>query len=124
MIVDPTAVICIANGLAGLHEQLAHYRKFKYLYYLPGPVHLKPLAYDLVADETFCSADDRLPLLIRTQFGIFPTSGSYPGQCTRNYRALEGMASQHIGLIRRAYLSNREDSFIYVFPTKNFKSNS
>lgn len=122
MIADALAVMRITNGLAGLSGQLAHYRKFKYLYYLPSPVQLPPSAYDLVADEAFCRADDRLPLLIWTQYGIFPSKASYPRDCTGNYRVFEGIGSRYIGLLRRAYLSNRENSVIQVYDTANIRN--
>jgi len=80
-------------------------KKYKYLNYVPAPVHLKSNNYDLVDDDEFCCVDDRIPLLIVTQFGIFPT-GSYKGK--RDYSQLKGLEYQTVGFIKRAYLSDRE----------------
>jgi hypothetical protein len=80
----------------------AHY---KYLHYIPKPIYLTHTAYDLVDDEEFCTRDERIPLLMLTQFGIFPTAGTYG---KRDYRQLQQLAGQLVGLIGRGYLSNRE----------------
>jgi hypothetical protein len=81
-------------------------KKYKYLNYVPAPVNLKSNIYDLVNDEAFCRPDGRIPLLIVTQFGIFPSKGSYKGK--RDYSQLKGLEYQTVGFIRRAYLSDRE----------------
>lgn len=41
-----------------------------------------------------------------TQFGIFPTENTYRGKI--GYTQLKIFKNQTVGLIRRAYLSNRE----------------
>lgn len=81
-------------------------KKYKYLNYVPAPVNLKSNIYDLVNDEAFCRPDGRIPLLIVTQFGIFPSKGTYKGK--KDYSQLRGLKNQTVGLIRRGYLSNRE----------------
>jgi hypothetical protein len=96
--------------------ELPFFRKFKYLSYLPCPIQLLPSQYDLVEDEAFCYKDDRLPLLILTQYGIFPPATSYPLNCRRNYPALQGLEGQWMGFIKRAYLSNREKAGIWLMP--------
>lgn len=96
--------------------ELPCFRKFKYLSYLPRPIQLLPMQYDFVADEEFCHADDRLPILILTQFGIFPQPASYLQNVGRNYPALKGLEGQWIGFIKRPYLSNREKVGIWLLP--------
>jgi hypothetical protein len=81
-------------------------KKYKYLNYVPVPVHLKSTMYDLVDDEVFCCPDGRIPILIVTQFGVFPSKGSYKGK--KDYCQLRGLENQTVGFIRRAYLSDRE----------------
>jgi len=83
-------------------------KKYKYLNYVPVPVHLKSTMYDLVDDEVFCCPDGRIPILIVTQFGVFPSKGSYKGK--KDYCQLRGLENQTVGFIRRAYLSDRETS--------------
>jgi hypothetical protein len=83
---------------------------FKYLNYVPKPIHIKPNKYDLVDDDEFCTADYRIPLLIVTQFGIFPSKGCYKGK--KDYSKLKGLEYQTVGFIRRAYLSNHESECI------------
>jgi len=83
-------------------------KKYKYLNYVPRPINLKSNNYDLVDDDEFCCVNDRIPLLIVTQFGIFPSKGCYKGK--RDYSQLKGLEYQTVGFIRRAYLSDRESS--------------
>ena len=80
----------------------AHY---KYLQYIPKPIYLAHTDYDLVDDEEFCTRDERIPLLMLTQFGIFPTACTYG---KRDYRQLHHLEGQMVGFIGRGYLSNRE----------------
>lgn len=80
-------------------------KKYKYLNYVPAPVNLEPIMYDLVNDEDFCTPDGRIPILMVIQYGIFP-NGNYEGK--KDYSQLEGLENQNVGFIRRAYLSNRE----------------
>ena len=54
-------------------------KKYKYLNYVPTPVKLDSSCYDLVNDEEFIASDDRIPLLMVTQFGIFP-GDNYKGK--------------------------------------------
>jgi hypothetical protein len=78
---------------------------FKYLHYIPKPIYLAQSAYELVDDEEFCTRDERIPLLMLTQFGIFPTAGAYG---KRDYGQLHHLEGQWVGFIGRGYLSNRE----------------
>ncbi|MFM1744860.1 MAG: hypothetical protein RLZZ630_797 [Bacteroidota bacterium] len=78
---------------------------YKYLHYIPKPIDLAHSAYDLVDDEEFCTRDERIPLLMLTQFGIFPTAGAYG---KRDYGQLHHLEGQMVGFIGRGYLSNRE----------------
>lgn len=87
-------------------------KKYKYLNYLPKPVNLESYMYDLVNDTDFCNPDIRTPLLIVTQFGIFP-KGNYNGK--KDYGQLNGLENQSVGFIRRAYLSDREGKDIVEF---------
>jgi hypothetical protein len=97
-------------------SELPCFRKFKYLSYLPRPIQLPTSEYDLVEDDEFCCPDDRLPILLLTQYGIFPKPASFPSKCGRDYPTRDGLEGQWIGLIRRAYLTNREQPGISLIP--------
>ena len=81
-------------------------KKYKYLNYVPTPVKLDSSCYDLVNDEEFIASDDRIPLLMVTQFGIFP-GNNYKGKY-KGYRDLLGLENRHIGFIGRGYYFSRE----------------
>jgi len=83
-------------------------KAFKYLKYLPKPISLVPTIYDLVDEDEFCEIDTRIPLLIVTQHGIFPGKGQYHDKPTKDFRKLEGLKHQIVGLIGRPYISNQE----------------
>ena len=83
-------------------------------YYVPRPISLDPCIYDLVDNEEFCKPDGRTPLLIVTQFCIFPTKDSYPGK-SKDYTQLEGLENQNVAFIGRGYLSLREYGPIIEF---------
>jgi hypothetical protein len=80
-------------------------KPYKYLNYILKPVNVGPELYDLVDDQEFCRPDGRIPLLIVTQHGVFP-SGAYPGR--HDYGQLHGLENQEVGLLGRGYLSDRE----------------
>lgn len=80
-------------------------KKYKYLNYIPVPVNLESNRYDLVNDEEFCKPDGRTPLLLVTQYGVFPND-NYIGR--KDYNQLEGLENQNVAFLARAYLSNRE----------------
>ena len=93
--------------------------RFKYLSYCPAPVRLHTSSYDLVEDEAFCEADERLPLLLVIQHGIFPPKAKHYPQCSKNYSWFEGLEDQWVALRRRGYLSRRESEVIqYLFVDK------
>ena len=83
---------------------------YKYLKYVPRPINLEPNTYRLDNDEAFCTPDGRIPLLMVTQYGVFPSKDIYKGR--KDYSQLVGLENQTVGFIRRAYLSNRECSGI------------
>jgi len=88
--------------------------RYKYLNYVPRPINLESNTYKLVNDEEFCSPDGRIPLLMVTQYGIFPSKDIYRGR--KVYSKLEGLENQTVGFVRRGYLSNREyDGIIELF---------
>ena len=88
--------------------------KYKYLQYAPCPINLDPNSYDLVGDKEFCDVDSRIPLLIATQFGIFPSGGTYNRLDAKDYSILEGLGNQKIiAFVGRGYLTNRERKGIY-----------
>lgn len=88
-------------------------KKYKYLSYVPAPVNLDQSCYDLVDDEEFIKLDDRIPLLIVTQFGIFPTDGTYRDRKCRGYKQLKGLENQTVGFIGKGYLSHYEREGIF-----------
>ena len=81
-------------------------KKYKYLNYVPTPIKLDSSCYDLVDDEEFIDSDDRIPLLMVTQFGIFP-GDNYKGKY-KGYRDFIGLENRHIGFIGRGHYSSRE----------------
>lgn len=83
-------------------------KAFKYLKYLPKPIHLDPKIYDLVDEDEFCEIDIRIPILIVAQHGIFPGKSQYHDKPAKDFRKLEGLKRQIVGLIGRPYVSNRE----------------
>lgn len=89
-------------------ENLKSLKTFKYLKYVPKPVHIDSETYDLVDDDEFCKMDGRIPILMVTQYGIFPTKGQYGNKPKCDYRKLEGLENQTVGFVRRGYLSDRE----------------
>lgn len=87
---------------------VTHQKKLKYLNYLPKPNHIEESQYDLVDDDEFFKKDHRIPLVMVTQFGIFPTKGQYMGKPMKDLRVLEGLENQTVGFFRRTYLGNTE----------------
>ena len=81
-------------------------KKYKYLNNVPAPVKLDSSYYNLLNDEEFIDFDDRIPLLMVTQFGIFP-GDNYKGKY-KGYRDLLGLENRHIGFIGRGHYSSRE----------------
>ena len=82
--------------------------KLKYLNYLPKPIHIDESRYDLVDDDEFFKRDNRMPLVMVTQLGIFPTKGQYYGKLKKDIRLLEGLENQDVAFFRRTYLTNNE----------------
>jgi hypothetical protein len=80
-------------------------KKYKYLKYIPKPKLVDSSLFDLVDDTEFCLKDNRVPLLIITQFGIFPAR-NYPGK--KSYQLLHGLENQSVAFFRRAYPTPRE----------------
>ena len=88
--------------------------KLKYLNYLPKPIHIDESGYDLVDDDAFFKRDDRMPLVMVTQFGIFPTKGQYSDKPKKDIRVLEGLENQQIAFFRRTYLTNNEEDGLVI----------
>jgi hypothetical protein len=89
------------------------HKKYKYLNYVPAPVHLESNMYDLVDDKEFCTPDGRTPLLISTQHGIFPTG--FKGK--KDYDQLKGLENQNVAFIGRGVYSENEYEHITEFFT-------
>lgn len=83
-------------------------KRFKYLDYIPKPVHLENGSIDFVTDEEFIQKDERIPLVMLTQHGIFPAKLMYQGKPRYDYRLLEGLEDRLVGFVGRGYLSGRE----------------
>lgn len=83
-------------------------KKFKYLDYIPKPVNLEKDSIDFVNDDEFIQKDERIPLLMLTQHGIFPAKMIYQGKPRYDYRLLEGLKDRLVGFVGRGYLSSRE----------------
>lgn len=88
--------------------------RYKYLKYAPTPILIDPSKYDLVDDDEFFTIDERIPLLMVTQFGIFPFLGCYEGKPTYELRTLEGLENRKIAFFKRGYASNSESPGIAI----------
>lgn len=88
--------------------------KLKYLNYLPKPIHIDESLYDLVDDDAFFKRDDRMPLVMVTQIGIFPTKGQYSDKPKKDIRVLEGLENHNIAFFRRTYLTNNEEDGLVI----------
>lgn len=98
-------------------DQIQKSKRYKYLNYVPPPLRISSKEYDLVDDAEFLARDGRIPLLIATQFGIFPLGSvfnKYP------YDELLGLEEQTIGLIGKGYGSLRERPGIFEFYLDDF----
>ena len=105
----PLKVLNITNDII-MTQQM----KLKYLNYLPKPIHIEESRYDLVDDDAFFKRDDRMPLVMVTQFGIFPTKGQYSDKPKKDIRILEGLENQNIAFFRRTYLTNNEEDGLVI----------
>ena len=82
--------------------------KYKYLYFLPRISHIHLNCIDQVSEDEFYTPDYRIPLVLVTQHGIFPSKGDYEGKCTKSLETLEDLKYQIIGLTGMVYLSGKE----------------
>lgn len=82
--------------------------KYKYLYFSPKLIHIHPKCIDQVSEDEFYTADYRIPLVLVTQHGIFPSKGNYEGKCTKPLETLEDLKYQTIGLTGMVYLTGKE----------------
>ena len=89
-------------------------KRFKYLKYIPKPIHLDESRYDLVDDDEFFKRDNRMPLIMFTQFGVFPTKGHYSDKPKKDIIILEGLENQYIAFFRRTYLTNNEENGLVI----------
>ena len=93
-------------------------RRFKYLEYIPKPEYIEENTVDFVNDEEFIQKDERIPLVMLTQHGIFPAKLNYGKKPIYNYRLLEGLENRLVGFVGKAYLSGSEKKGI-IFRTTN-----
>jgi hypothetical protein len=93
-------------------------KKFKYLDYIPKPVNLENSSIDFVNDKEFIQKDERIPLVMLTQYGIFPAKLNYGEKPIYNYRLLEGLENRLVGFVGKAYLTGSEKKGI-IFKTTN-----
>ncbi|MFM9008506.1 MAG: hypothetical protein ACKORE_07995 [Bacteroidota bacterium] len=94
--------------------KVAYQKRYKFLEYIPRPVHLESMLYDLVDDENFCKLDERIPLLLITGYGVFPAIGK---NNHKNYAHLHGLENRWVGFLGRSYLTNREKYTILLAET-------
>lgn len=87
------------------HPQLV---KYKYLHFLPKPKQIDKRCYDLVGEDEFFEIDGRIPLVLATKFGIYPTKGHYEGKPTKHLNELEGLENRTIAIAGMVYLSGFE----------------
>jgi len=93
-------------------------KKFKYLDYIPKLVNLENNSIDFVNDKEFIQKDERIPLVMLTQYGIFPAKLNYGEKPIYNYRLLEGLENRLVGFVGKAYLTGSEKKGI-IFRTTN-----
>ena len=110
--------ILLKKFMDHFHFSFEMNKKYKYLNYAPTPVKLDSSCYDLVDDEEFIESDDRIPLLMVTQFGIYP-SGDKKGN-DNCYLDLIALYNRTIGFIGRGHYSSRErDGVIEILLDSN-----
>jgi len=93
-------------------------KRFKYLDYIPKPVNVENNSIDFVNDKEFIQKDERIPLVMLTQYGIFPAKLNYGEKPIYNYRLLEGLENRLVGFVGKAYLTGSEKKGI-IFRTTN-----
>lgn len=71
--------------------------------------------FDLVGDEEFCNLDGRIPLLLVTQFGVYPPKDHYGNKQKVNYQDLEIFINQNVGFLGRGYPSRNEREGVKEF---------
>jgi hypothetical protein len=81
---------------------------YKYLDFIPKSNLLDTRTYDLVDEKTFLEDAARIPLVLVTQFGVFPIVGTYGDKPTQNLIDLEVFKYKTIGLVGMVYMSGAE----------------
>lgn len=83
-------------------------KRYKWLEYLPfKPKQFDRSNWDLVNDRAFQIKDGRIPVLVATQYGIFPNKGMFntlDGKKNPDYWNLEGLEGQRVGFVGISYL--------------------
>ena len=83
-------------------------KRYKWLEYLLfKPMQFDRSNWDLVNDRAFQMKDGRIPVLVATQFGIFPSKDMFntlDGKKNPDYWNLEGLAGQRVGFVGISYL--------------------
>lgn len=96
-------------------------KKFKYLEYIPKLVNLEKDSIDFVDDEEFIQKDERIPLIMLTQHGIFPAKENYGNKPRYDYRHLEGLENRLVGFVGKTYLTGGEkNGIIFKITTPDF----
>lgn len=91
--------------------------KFKYLKYLPKPMYLNKSDYDLVDDDEFFKKDNRIPLIMLINYGIFPPKGHYNLKPNKDITVLEGLENQTVGFIRKRYrIYDEKKDIVLMYP--------
>lgn len=85
-----------------------HSAKYKYLDFIPCPKFIDSRTFDLVDEETYLKEDGRMPLVLVTQFGVFPGQCVYGDKPEQNLVNLEVFKYKTIGLIGMIYMSGSE----------------
>lgn len=88
----------------------------KYKYLIPRYInaHFATIDFNKFFVDQFFKGDDRMPLVMVTQFGIFPTKGQYSDKPKKDIRLLEGLENQNIAFFRRTYLTNNEEDGLVI----------
>ena len=81
---------------------------YKYLDFIPCPKFLDTQTYDLVDEERSLKEDGRIPIVLVTQFGVFPQLGTYVEKPKHDFKDFEVFRHKTVGLVGMVYLSGRE----------------
>lgn len=82
--------------------------RYKFLKYCQQPNSIPPSIFDLVDARTFIKPDGRIPLVMLTEYGLYPAPSCFLRQEKLSYSNLSLLMHQVVGFIGRQYYSSCE----------------